>query len=295
MAEEKSDQNLNNDSEINIRKGLDVIQSMIDISADRLEGLRTQCATSAELTQQEIRTLETKLVKMFSELLLTKAKLDERLPSRGLPASGNELRQWLRVVGLSSASLNAVIQKVNSLELLLNKNDEELREILINNIHVREEELRRLVRAMGNLRRYHDQLQTGELKEPIDLFWDSWDRHPLHHRASPRINRSQPRVGARSAHAVHRLNGVVQSPVEVTPPLEGSSDIISEQLLHPHHVTSPEEGSTCTLTPSPSPPTSPSTVALSKQVKKGFPTTPPPKKKHQTHIRHAPIQQTDRC
>ena len=31
---------------------------MIDISADRLEGLRTQCATSAELTQHEIRTLE---------------------------------------------------------------------------------------------------------------------------------------------------------------------------------------------------------------------------------------------
>jgi kinase suppressor of Ras 2 len=37
---------------------LDVVQSMIDISASRLEGLRTQCATSAELTQQEIRTLE---------------------------------------------------------------------------------------------------------------------------------------------------------------------------------------------------------------------------------------------
>ena len=81
------------------QSGLDVIQSMIDISADRLEGLRTQCATSAELTQQEIRTLETKLVKMFSELLITKSKLPERLPSRGLPATGNELKQWLRVVG----------------------------------------------------------------------------------------------------------------------------------------------------------------------------------------------------
>ncbi len=88
-----------NDSETNIRRGLDVIQSMIDISADRLEGLRTQCATSAELTQQEIRILETKLVKMFSELLITKAKLPERLP-RGLPATGAELKQWLRVVGM---------------------------------------------------------------------------------------------------------------------------------------------------------------------------------------------------
>lgn len=40
------------------REILLVVQSMIDISAYRLEGLRTQCATSAELTQQEIRTLE---------------------------------------------------------------------------------------------------------------------------------------------------------------------------------------------------------------------------------------------
>ena len=46
------------DAEQEIRRALDVVQSMIDISADRLEGLRTQCSTSAELTQQEIRTLE---------------------------------------------------------------------------------------------------------------------------------------------------------------------------------------------------------------------------------------------
>lgn len=44
--------------ELEVRRALDVVQSMIDISADRLEGLRTQCATSAELTQHEIRTLE---------------------------------------------------------------------------------------------------------------------------------------------------------------------------------------------------------------------------------------------
>lgn len=84
----------------NIRQGprmydIEVILSMIDISADRLEALRTQCATSAELTQQEIRTLETKLVKMFSELLITKAKLPEAITS-----TGSELKQWLRVVGM---------------------------------------------------------------------------------------------------------------------------------------------------------------------------------------------------
>lgn len=50
MADEGSEQTL--------RNNLHIIQSMIDVSAERLEGLRTQCATSAELTQQEIRTLE---------------------------------------------------------------------------------------------------------------------------------------------------------------------------------------------------------------------------------------------
>lgn len=50
MADEGSEQTLLNN--------LHIIQSMIDVSAERLEGLRTQCATSAELTQQEIRTLE---------------------------------------------------------------------------------------------------------------------------------------------------------------------------------------------------------------------------------------------
>lgn len=40
---------------------IETIQSMIDVSADILEGLRTQCSTSAELTQQEIRTLEVRV------------------------------------------------------------------------------------------------------------------------------------------------------------------------------------------------------------------------------------------
>lgn len=88
---------MENQNEMNLKKALDVIESMIDISADRLEGLRTQCNSSAELTQQEIRTLESKLVKMFSELLIRK----EKLPKGFLNVSTNEreIKQWLRVVG----------------------------------------------------------------------------------------------------------------------------------------------------------------------------------------------------
>lgn len=35
-----------------------LVQNMIDISISSLEGLRTKCATSNDLTQKEIRTLE---------------------------------------------------------------------------------------------------------------------------------------------------------------------------------------------------------------------------------------------
>ena len=38
------------------------INAMIDIHSKHLEGLRTQCSTSAELIQQEIRTIEAILV-----------------------------------------------------------------------------------------------------------------------------------------------------------------------------------------------------------------------------------------
>lgn len=48
----------NDPGEENLKKDLEILQSMIDVSATTLEGLRTQCATRAELTRQEIRTLE---------------------------------------------------------------------------------------------------------------------------------------------------------------------------------------------------------------------------------------------
>lgn len=45
----------------------ELVQNMIDISISSLEGLRTKCATSNDLTQKEIRTLE---VSGTTEILL---------------------------------------------------------------------------------------------------------------------------------------------------------------------------------------------------------------------------------
>lgn len=183
------------DSEIEKKKidavqTIETIQSMIDVSAERLEGLRTQCSTSAELTQQEIRTLEGKLVKHFSQQLVIKANLDDqlRLKFSNVP----NLAKWLRVVGLSPESVEAVLSRVSTLESLRERSDAEMRLILA---EAREEEVLRLCRAMQRLRTYMESLSRGDANTELQLFWDSWERHV---RASPRPHR--PRHETHTAH-----------------------------------------------------------------------------------------------
>ncbi|KAL1140466.1 hypothetical protein AAG570_000398 [Ranatra chinensis] len=184
MADEEADQES--------RRALDVFQSMIDISADRLEGLRTQCATSAELTQHEIRTLEGKLIKLFARQLITKAKLRDDCNSdmRHVPS----VQQWLQVVGLSSESIHGICYKVKSIEALEEKSEHELR-LLLGSDHPlhRQEEYRRLSRALHNLKRYKEILLRGECDTgEVPLYWDSWDRHRVSgNSASPRAHRSR--------------------------------------------------------------------------------------------------------
>lgn len=162
---------------------IETIQSMIDVSADRLEGLRTQCSTSAELTQHEIRTLEGKLVKHFSQQLVIKATFREEL-RRGL-VNVPCLAQWLKVVGLSPDSIEAIVSRVPSLEALRERSDHEMRALLGG---ARDEEVLRLCRAMHRLRTYIEALGRGEGNAELQLFWDSWERHV---RASPRAPRAR--------------------------------------------------------------------------------------------------------
>ncbi|KAH9632886.1 hypothetical protein HF086_002708 [Spodoptera exigua] len=168
---------------------IETIQSMIDVSAERLEGLRTQCSTSAELTQQEIRTLEGKLVKHFSRQLVIKASFGEEL--RRKLGDVPRLAQWLRVVGLSPDSITAVCSRVASLETLRERSDHEMRALLAG---ARDEEVLRLCRAMQRLRTYIEALGRGDAGAELQLFWDSWERTV---RASPRAPR------ARHANADH--------------------------------------------------------------------------------------------
>jgi kinase suppressor of Ras 2 len=239
-------------------EGLEVIQSMIDFSADRLDRLRTQCATSAELTQQETRSLESKLVRLFCDLLLTRQQLSET------PASNDDLRQWLRVVGLNLQTINAVMQHVNTLETLLKLNDDELCAILTNSQGMQNEETRRLVCAINNLKRCQQCVKNGT--NPSDMYWDSWDRKN-NIRVKTIVNNRLTTINVEH-------DDPPRSPSELSPPENqhsGSSLITtsgtftsSSEKIISNNLISPEECSGISnLSPSPSPPQSPPVTNLS--------------------------------
>lgn len=181
------------------------------------------------------------------------------------------------------------MQRVNTLEILLDKNDGELRGMLNLNVNIREEEVRRFLRAIFNLKRCREAITIGTI-EPNELFWDSWDRHNVQHvssSASPRAHRSTSRYQQHQQynrlvnhHHQHHPgeNHIVQT-IDIT--IKDRTQSSLEAVEKQNYLISPEDTSASTLTPSPSPPNSPSTVNLkNKRVVKN--STPPARKKHQT-------------
>ncbi|CAG9856573.1 unnamed protein product [Phyllotreta striolata] len=263
MADEGSDQEL--------RKTLHMIQSMIDVSAQRLEGLRTQCATSAELTQQEIRTLEAKLITMFSEQLVIKLKIksgrDEHIPS---------LTQWLQVVGLEKPSIFCLCQKLSSVEELQEKTDFELKTILLDK-GSKPEEFAKLCRALHNLKRYVTKLKKGDAdsNDISDLHWDSWvpdHNHQVKTGLSPRPGRSRAARTSVPSEESLGLNNNNNRGGAIIPP---SSSVSSIDTLNAQcNVLGPP------LTPPGHARGKANTVIVDLGSK--FPTTPPARRRHQT-------------
>ena len=75
------------------------VQHMIDITSDHLDRLRSTFSNAGdELTMQEIRTLEGKLIKQFSEQLAVKSGLGASAADLGKLVYFPSLSQWLKVV-----------------------------------------------------------------------------------------------------------------------------------------------------------------------------------------------------
>jgi len=286
------------------------VQHMIDITSDHLDRLRSTFSNAGdELTMQEIRTLEGKLIKQFSEQLAVKS---------GLGASASDLvyfpslSQWLKVVGVSSDTNDAITSRVRSLEELKDKTECELRRILLTASRVspgqRQEDLRRLCRSLLNLRKYTDALVYGNKvygpsQDPakMELHWDSWDHSSISRSecSSPKHDFSfPPRLVNISAEDLHR-----SVPLPLRDRLSAGkthqTDSAASSLSSSSSAPPPSPGP-CTLSP-PSlteslprsniitPPATPPWVMLSKErgntpANKHSAATPPASKKHSTGI-----------
>ncbi|CAL8251282.1 unnamed protein product [Boreogadus saida] len=141
----------------------ELVQNMIDISISSLEGLRTKCATSNDLTQQEIRTLEGKLVKYFSRQLSCKSKVALEERSEELDCFPR-LGDWFRIVNIRKEITQEMSPGEVTLEGLLGLSEEEVCEA-VQKFGANEEECARLNASLSCLRKAH---QTGRGKTGED-------------------------------------------------------------------------------------------------------------------------------
>ncbi|XP_043924229.1 kinase suppressor of Ras 2 isoform X2 [Protopterus annectens] len=150
----------------------ELVQNMIDISISSLEGLRTKCATSNDLTQKEIRTLEGKLVKYFSRQLSCKRKV--ALQERNAELEGfPHLMHWFRIVNMRKEVLEEIAPGQLTLEALLEMSDEQVCET-IQKYGANSEECARLNAALNCLRNVH-KTGSGYSKQDWAIQWPTTD------------------------------------------------------------------------------------------------------------------------
>ncbi|XP_015221873.1 kinase suppressor of Ras 2 isoform X1 [Lepisosteus oculatus] len=141
----------------------ELVQNMIDISISSLEGLRTKCATSNDLTQKEIRTLEGKLVKYFSRQLSCKRKVAAQERSAELEGFPH-LLHWFRIVDMRKEVMEEITPGQLTLEALLEMSDEQVCET-VKKYGANPEECARLNASLSCLRNVHksEQLEDDKL------------------------------------------------------------------------------------------------------------------------------------
>nr|XP_033778166.1 kinase suppressor of Ras 1 isoform X2 [Geotrypetes seraphini] len=253
------------------------IQTMIDISLANLRGLRTQCAASNDLTQQEIRTLERKLVKYIGKQLQCKlhVPLTERTTTLN---SYPRVSDWLYTLGIRKEVIQEIPESL-SLDALLEMNESKVKETMkrcgaskeaCSRINSALACLRKVVRSGGeinedalwnasNLRRESSSTPPADYSCPAGVTWISG---VLPHFA--KSNSQQPR--SVSVSAIPSTDSVISGP---------GPFIYTEHLQDPFPAAC--HGTRLTLrTPHGNAITPPSTPQLKKRSKLKPPRTPPP-------------------
>ncbi|XP_058888883.1 kinase suppressor of Ras 2-like isoform X1 [Acipenser ruthenus] len=273
----------------------ELVQNMIDISISSLEGLRTKCATSNDLTQKEMRTLEGKLVKYFSRQLSCKRKVS--LQERNAELEGfPHLTHWFRIVNMRKEVTEEIGPDELTLEALLEMSDEQVCET-VQKYGASSEECARLNASLSCLRNVHKAgsshskqdwaiqwptSETGKENNPISQPEPSqWIR--FHLSQSPKVQskynqhycQSPQSLGPNYMH-VDRLT--VESYPGLFPPLEGHRSLPpSPRQRHFAHTPPRTPPVLATMTP-------PGTPPVRRRNKSKAPGTPPPASRKLIHL-----------
>ncbi|XP_073078447.1 kinase suppressor of Ras 2 isoform X2 [Manis javanica] len=277
----------------------ELVQNMIDLSISNLEGLRTKCAASNDLTQKEIRTLESKLVKYFSRQLSCKKKV--ALQERNAELDGfPQLRHWFRVVDVRKEVLEEITPGQLSLEDLLEMTDEQVCET-VEKYGVNREECARLNASLSCLRNVH--MSGGNLsKQDWTIQWPTTEtgkeNNPVcppeptlwirtHLSQSPRVQskcaqhycHTSPTPGAPVYTHVDRLT--VDSYPGLCPPLplESGHRSLPPSPRQRHAVRTPPRTPNIVTTVTP-----PGTPPIRRKNKLKPPGTPPPSSRKLIHL-----------
>uniref|UniRef100_A0A3Q0RNB5 non-specific serine/threonine protein kinase n=1 Tax=Amphilophus citrinellus TaxID=61819 RepID=A0A3Q0RNB5_AMPCI len=144
----------------------ELIQNMIDISISSLQGLRTKCAATNDLTQQEIRTLEVKLMKYICKQLQCRQKVPETERPEALD-SYPHLRDWLRTINLRPELIEVGHRADLSLDTLLQMTGAQVRDTM-RRLGSSSEECARLSAALSCLKSATE--SGGELRDDSSLW-----------------------------------------------------------------------------------------------------------------------------
>ncbi|KAM4648421.1 kinase suppressor of Ras 1-like isoform 2-T2 [Amazona ochrocephala] len=127
-----------------------LLQDLIDISLSNLRGLRTKCAASNDLTQQEIRTLEVKLIDYIHRQ--RQCKLSVPLNDRTAELNSYpRFHDWLDIVNVRKEVVQRIPEEL-TLDALLEMNESKVKETM-KRCGARDEECSRLNGALSCLRK----------------------------------------------------------------------------------------------------------------------------------------------
>ncbi|XP_059146950.1 kinase suppressor of Ras 2-like isoform X2 [Physella acuta] len=124
-------------------------QSMIDFTSVHLQELRTQCASTDKIVQNEIKDAESKIIRMVGTQILAKRKLNlDVIPEslRDYP----KLELWLKIVGIPNDAIKAILNEGHSFSNLMEMDNETLT-ALLKKYDCSELEIKTLLTAFTNL------------------------------------------------------------------------------------------------------------------------------------------------